>query len=397
MANFADDFESYGTGAGIPSGYTGRWNYAAGEWDRVTDTDVAVRNVETSINRTAVTRNDVDADGDRANCDILFRMKSTVGTGSVLRSGAVARASGSAGSETGYTCAINDTDLRIGKYSGGSSSQVGITTGKSLGTGYYWVRFRVNGTSSPVSQKARVWTGLESDEPTGSWDLDLSDSTSPITANGWCGLFNFADGTKHWRDLAIATNGDTATMSSPPAGDGVGSSAGAATVAATGASTAAAAASSSGAATVTATGSSVAATVGAITATSTASAVGEGGTPTYRPISDISANGWTPSTGTDLFAMIDDVSLDRGDYIISPNLTDPSTVGWATMPAGSYTFSVDFDRTDVNGQLRLVALDSGGTVLGTSSWQAAPASAATLPFTVTTTGTTEQLRFEVQP
>lgn len=224
MAIFADDFESHGTGAGIPTGYTGRWNYAAGEWDRVSDSDVAVRHVENSIARTAVTVNSVDADANRANFDILVRFKATVGVGSVLRGGVVARASGAAGAETGYTCAINDTELRIGKYSAGTSTTTGTTTGLALSSSatYYWMRFRGQGTVSPVALKAKIWTGLETDEP-GTWTLEVSDSTSPITAAGWCGMFSFADGTKHWQDLAVATNGDIATFQ---AGGGGGSASG---------------------------------------------------------------------------------------------------------------------------------------------------------------------------
>ena len=213
MAIYTDDLESYGTGAGIPTGYTGRWNYAAGEWDRVTDTDVAVRHVEANIARTAVSMNAVDADANRANFDILVRFKATAGLGSDLRGGVVGRGSGSAGAESGYTCSINLTELRIGKYSGGSSTTTGTTTGLGLSSSatYYWMRFRGQGTSSPVALKAKIWTGEEVDEP-GTWTLEVSDSTSPITANGWCGMFSFSDGTKHWRDIAVATNGDVATM-----------------------------------------------------------------------------------------------------------------------------------------------------------------------------------------
>jgi hypothetical protein len=122
------------------------------------------------------------------------------------------------------------------------------------------------------------------------------------------------------------------------------------------------------------------------------------GVTVYRPGSDITVNGWTPSTGSDLFAMLDETTLDRGDYITSPNLTDPVTMGWASaLAAGTYDISVDFDRTGATGQLRIVLLDSGGSTVGTSSWQSAPASAATTVFSVTTTGTSDRFRIEVQP
>jgi hypothetical protein len=117
----------------------------------------------------------------------------------------------------------------------------------------------------------------------------------------------------------------------------------------------------------------------------------------YRPGSDITVNGWTPSTGSDLFAMLDETTLDRGDYITSPNLTNSVTLGWqSSLAAGTYDIAVDFDRTGSNGQLRIVLLDSGGSAVGTSSWQAAPASPATTTFNVTTTGTSDRFRIEVQ-
>lgn len=121
------------------------------------------------------------------------------------------------------------------------------------------------------------------------------------------------------------------------------------------------------------------------------------GVTVYRPASDIVVNSWTPSTGSDLYAMIDDPVLNRSDFITSPNLTNPVTIGWNTpLVAGTYDVSVDFDRTGANGQLRIVLLDSGGTAVGTSSWQAAPSSAATTVFNVTTTGTSNRFRIEVQ-
>jgi hypothetical protein len=125
--------------------------------------------------------------------------------------------------------------------------------------------------------------------------------------------------------------------------------------------------------------------------------LGTDGVTVYRPASDIVVNSWTPSTGSDLFAMIDETVLNRADFITSPNLTNPVTMGWgSSLAAGTYDVSVDFDRTGTQGQLRIVLLDSGGTAVGTSSWQAAPSSAATTVFSVTTTGTSDRFRIEVQ-
>jgi hypothetical protein len=117
----------------------------------------------------------------------------------------------------------------------------------------------------------------------------------------------------------------------------------------------------------------------------------------YRPNSDIIVNSWTPSSGSDLYAMIDEPTLSRADFITSPNLADPTTMGWTSpLPAGTYDIPVDFDRMGNYGQLRIVLLDSSNVVVGTSSWASAPAVAATTTFTVTTTGTSDRFRLELQ-
>jgi hypothetical protein len=117
----------------------------------------------------------------------------------------------------------------------------------------------------------------------------------------------------------------------------------------------------------------------------------------YRPGSDVTVNGWTSTPGGTLASCIDEAVLDRGDFITSPNLTDPATLAWATpLPAGTWDLSVDCDRTGSSGQLRIVCLDSGGTSVGASAWQAAPSSPATTVFSVTTTGTSDRFRIEVQ-
>jgi hypothetical protein len=427
MANYADDFESYGTGAGIPTGYTGRWNYASGEWSRVTDTDVAIRHIETSIDRGIVTYDAVDSDGTRADCELLVRFKGSVGIGSLLRGGVVARASGSAASETGYTCGISDTELRIGRYRAGVSTQIAITSGLGLGTGFYWIRFRVNGTGATVTLQAKIWADGGS-EP-GSWNLNTTDTSADrVTAAGWCGLFSFSDSTKVWRDLAVATNGDTATMGG----------AGAQTLTAslyTNTETFYTATLAAGAVTLSPalvsnsnafyshtltlgftllpslfTNSNViysaSVAVGAVTLSPArfdntnafyAATVSQIGGVSY-PSADINANGWTPSSGSDLYAMIDETVLNRSDYITSPNLSNPVTLSWNPPRAvGNHDVSVDFDRTGADGQLRIVMLDSSGTTVGTSAWQAAPSSAATTVFTITTTGISDRFRIEVQP
>lgn len=121
------------------------------------------------------------------------------------------------------------------------------------------------------------------------------------------------------------------------------------------------------------------------------------GVTVYRPGSDIIVNGWTATPGGTLASCIDDPTLDRADYITSPNLTDPVTLEWMSpMPTGSYEISIDADRTDTSGQLRIVCLDAGGTSVGVSSWQSLTNTATTYVLPVTTTGVSTQFRIEVQ-
>lgn len=117
----------------------------------------------------------------------------------------------------------------------------------------------------------------------------------------------------------------------------------------------------------------------------------------YRPGSDVTVNGWTATPGGSLASCIDDATLDRSDFITSPNLTNPTTMAWATaLPAGSYTVNIDADRTGASGQVRVVCLDSGGVSVGSTSWQALTATATTYTLGVTTSATSTQFRIEVQ-
>lgn len=209
MANYADDFESYGTGSGIPTGYTGRWSFGSSDWSRVTDTDVAVQCAETISARASVSMNAVDSDADRDEVEVLARVKTSTVTASTTAGGVVLRGSGSSGTENAYTCIFFGSELRISKYVSATLTTLATTSSLGLSANtYYWIRFRANGTSL----QARIWAD-GSGEP-GSWNLSTTDTS--ISTAGWAGMFNFHQSTRTWRDLAIATNGDTASMGSAP-------------------------------------------------------------------------------------------------------------------------------------------------------------------------------------
>ncbi len=119
-----------------------------------------------------------------------------------------------------------------------------------------------------------------------------------------------------------------------------------------------------------------------------------------RPNTDITVTGWSASSGTDLYAMLDESVADDGDYIISPEVGSAGPAIFSVTPTqAAGTLSVRFRarRTGTTGQIRALLLDSTGTTIGTSNWQSLTNANAAYTFSVTTTGTAERVRLEVQP
>lgn len=117
----------------------------------------------------------------------------------------------------------------------------------------------------------------------------------------------------------------------------------------------------------------------------------------YRPLSDIDANGWTATPGGALYSCIDEVTLDNADFISSPDLGTPTTIGIPAMPAGTYDLRIAMDRDAPSGSLRAVLLDAGGATVGISAWQVVTATITTYTLSVTISGTATQIRLEVSP
>lgn len=120
----------------------------------------------------------------------------------------------------------------------------------------------------------------------------------------------------------------------------------------------------------------------------------------YRPGSDIITNGWTGTPNASLFQNINEDVLDRSSFISSPNMSSPVTFGWGNgpLPIGSHDAVVDFDSTAGTGRLRLVALDAGGAIVGTSSWQNASAVATSYTFSgITLSADSTSFRIEIEP
>jgi len=66
------------------------------------------------------------------------------------------------------------------------------------------------------------------------------------------------------------------------------------------------------------------------------------------------------------------------------------------LSTGTYNVRTRARRTGTSGQIRALLLDSGGTTVGTGSWQSLTGSFTTYTLSVTTTGTAARVRLEVQ-
>jgi hypothetical protein len=217
MANYSDDFSSYAVATGVPTWFTARWVTTGVTHSIVSGgADKFFRQNRSGTGRGLVTMDAVDGDSNRANSEILVRVKLNNPSGGTASAGPALRCSGAAANESGYVCYVVSNRLRITWYKGGvsntdhrESSTLTLTDGA-----WYWIRFRVENTTTPIALKARIWAD-GSGEP-GTWNVDTTETNvggTSITAAGWSGMFAFGATTWDTDDIAVATNGDTATMS----------------------------------------------------------------------------------------------------------------------------------------------------------------------------------------
>lgn len=172
-----------------------------------------------TANLEALTWNDIDADGNRAEVEVYgqFRTNSTTNS---TRAMCIVRgntATGATGSEY-YQLALRNTTLRASyKLNGGSLSSIsdlshGFTVAANTWYGY---RFRVITDGSVNRIYGRVWDASGS-EP-GTWLIDGSSVTdSNIMSAGVVGVQKTSVTNTHdWRYFGVGTNGDTAPTSAP--------------------------------------------------------------------------------------------------------------------------------------------------------------------------------------
>lgn len=209
MAVYFTDFSEYTTGA-QPSDWTARWTTSGETWAvREKAGELGGKGLEhtrTTTARRLLSWDDIDADADRDNSEILVRWRSTaIGADNFS---CVLRGSGAAGTEQGYIFHnATSSTIRISRLVAGAITaiaSVSITT--LVASEWYWMRFRVNGTDL----KAKFWAGENVSEPA-AWSIETTDAN--IAGDGWVGVGNSATtGTRDYDDVAIGTNGDTAAF-----------------------------------------------------------------------------------------------------------------------------------------------------------------------------------------
>jgi len=215
MTTYSTNFSGY-TADVAPSDWTARWVTASNTWAVRSKASVeggkTLENTGTVDGRHLLSWNTVDADSGRADAEVLARMRSSSTGAGQLR--LTVRGSGAAAAESGYSveiCTTAAADMRVSKLVSGTQTLLSPLHAFAFAANtWYYVRFRVNGTSL----KAKVWAdGTE--EPT-SWQIEITDSS--ISAAGWIGASNVeSTGTRDWDWFSIGTAGDTAPLTTSTA------------------------------------------------------------------------------------------------------------------------------------------------------------------------------------
>lgn len=120
----------------------------------------------------------------------------------------------------------------------------------------------------------------------------------------------------------------------------------------------------------------------------------------YFASSDITTTGWSATPGPSFYSAIDEVSINVADYVTSPNSLTPGplVLGLSSeLPAGNWDVSISVKQEVGTGsEVRIVLLNAANSVMGTSDWITATGSFTTTVLPVTTSGTSDKFRLEVQ-
>lgn len=218
MAQYFEDWSGSSVSDNPPAGWTKKW-VTTQPFTVVTDADnptgegKSVEAVPTSSSRCALTWDAVDADADRATCDLiaLIEVFEAANTGAYTYGGLVGRVSGSASSETGVTGSMGHSgvgatnhDVRVTQYSSGTLTTLPDTVQNTwVDNTRYWLRLTLSGTS------ARVRLYPESDPlDDGALLADHTDTVS-VTGAGGVGIWSFTtNGSIRYLCVGVGTDGD---------------------------------------------------------------------------------------------------------------------------------------------------------------------------------------------
>lgn len=209
MTQYFTDFSEY-TADAQPSDWTSRW-HAPTSWNVIDSAGATggklLRVSKSTLSRTAVTWNEVDADPNRATAEVLMRLSISSQVSSAYYLGPASRVAGAVGEETGYygplvTASFNGRNA-IGKYDAGSPTEIAVQNAEWTAETFYWIRFQVSGTAL----RMRRWAGTVGDEPA-TWNLDTTDAA--VSAAGAVGFIGVADTTYDVDLIGVGTDGDPA-------------------------------------------------------------------------------------------------------------------------------------------------------------------------------------------
>lgn len=217
------DFSDYALGDIQSQGWTARYVTSALTSSILADAGATggklLQYKRSGSNRKALTWDAFSADADRADFEVVARMRTLVSPGSgSLRCGVAGRITGGSGSESCYAGLIGSAgdNRRINEYEGGSSASLASQSWSPPPAAGEWfcVRFRCETAVSDAQLRLKMWIGDAGDE-TGGWDVEYLD-TSPRSV-GEIGVFDFYGGCEvDW--IGVATGGGTAPTG-PGGGD----------------------------------------------------------------------------------------------------------------------------------------------------------------------------------
>lgn len=163
-----------------PSGWTERWNTTAGAITIRNDGVFGNNCLETTATSSSRYAASIDELGTSVtDCEVLVLIRQNGELANIAR--VLVRGGGSTGSENCYWAYLDGLNELIGihKYVAGTSTSVGNTSMTIAADTWYYMRFRVVGTSL----KLKVWEKSVS-EPV-NWNLEFTDSS---LSSGWIGV-----------------------------------------------------------------------------------------------------------------------------------------------------------------------------------------------------------------